>query len=61
VRRGRGPVHPVAVRTPEGDDITAQIKQHRTEIPMYEHMVTLNPPDHTEARSLLSRLLTPKR
>ena len=28
---------------------------------MYEHMVTMDPPDHTDARSLLSRLLTPKR
>ena len=28
---------------------------------MYEHMVTMDPPYHTDARSLLSRLLTPKR
>jgi cytochrome P450 len=55
-----GPFTPLPF-VPEGDDITAQIKQHRTEIPMYEHMVTMDPPDHTDARSLLSRLLTPKR
>ena len=28
---------------------------------MFEHMVTMDPPDHTNARSLLNRLLTPKR
>jgi len=28
---------------------------------MNEHMVTMDPPDHTRARSVLSRLLTPSR
>ena len=28
---------------------------------MFEHMVTMDPPDHTRARSILSRLLTPSR
>jgi cytochrome P450 len=55
-----GPFTPLPF-APEGDDICAQIEQHRTEIPMYEHMVTMDPPDHTNARSILSRLLTPKR
>ncbi len=55
-----GPFTPLPF-VPEGDDITEQIKQHRSAIPMYEHMVTMDPPDHTDARSLLSRLLTPKR
>jgi len=55
-----GPFTPLPF-TPEGDDITDQIKQHRTAIPMYEHMVTMDPPEHTDARSVLSRLLTPKR
>ena len=45
----------------EGDDISLQIEAHRTEIPMHEHMVTMDPPRHTDARSLLSRLLTPNR
>ncbi|MCW2654573.1 MAG: hypothetical protein QOE41_4933 [Mycobacterium sp.] len=55
-----GPFTPMPF-VPEGDDICAEIEQHRTEIPMYEHMVTMDPPGHTRARSLLSRLLTPKR
>ncbi|BCI54274.1 cytochrome P450 [Mycolicibacterium litorale] len=55
-----GPFTPMPF-TPEGDDICAQIEAHRTEIPMFEHMVTMDPPQHTDARSILSRLLTPKR
>ncbi len=55
-----GPFPPLPF-TPEGDDLNAQIDAHRTQFPMYEHMVTMDPPDHTKARSLLSRLLTPKR
>ena len=55
-----GPFTPIPF-VPEGDDICAQLEEHRAEIPMYEHMVTMDPPYHTDARSLLSRLLTPKR
>lgn len=53
-----GPFPPLPF-TPEGDDITAQIAQHRTQLPMYEHMVTMDPPGHTAARSLLNKLLVP--
>lgn len=55
-----GPFPPLPF-SPEGDDISAQIEQYRDQMPMSEHMVTMDPPQHTRARSLLSRLLTPKR
>ncbi|MET8652233.1 cytochrome P450 [Nocardia aurea] len=55
-----GPFPPLPF-VPEGDDITAQIEAHRHQLPLYEHMVTMDPPDHTKTRTLLSRLLTPKR
>ncbi|MEV0685445.1 cytochrome P450 [Nocardia sp. NPDC050378] len=45
----------------EGDDITELLEQHRAQLPMYEHMVTMDPPQHTYARSVLNRLLTPAR
>jgi cytochrome P450 len=46
---------------PEGDDITELIEAHRHQFPINEHLVTMDPPAHERARSLLSRLLTPKR
>ncbi|MFF3567421.1 cytochrome P450 [Nocardia jiangxiensis] len=55
-----GPFPPLPFEI-EGDDIGALIEQHRTQMPMYEHMVTMDPPGHTYARSLLNRLLTPAR
>ncbi|MFI5718988.1 cytochrome P450 [Nocardia sp. NPDC051750] len=55
-----GPFPPLPF-VPEGDDITAQIEEHRHHFPIFEHMVTMDPPEHTRARMLLSRLLTPKR
>lgn len=55
-----GPFPPLPF-TPEGDDISEQIERHRTELPMFEHMVTMDPPQHTATRSVLSKLLTPMR
>jgi cytochrome P450 len=45
----------------EGDDISGIIDGHRDTLPMYEHMVTMDPPEHTRERALIMRLLTPKR
>jgi cytochrome P450 len=45
----------------EGDDVRAIVADHRDQLPMHEHMVTMDPPDHTRERALLMRLITPKR
>jgi cytochrome P450 len=55
-----GPFPPLPFE-PDSADCSAQIEEHRSQFPMFEHMVTMDPPDHTRARSILSRLLTPSR
>jgi len=55
-----GPFPPLPFE-PEGDDISAQIEAHRHQFPIFEHMVVMDPPQHERARSLLSKLLTPRR
>ena len=55
-----GPFPPLPF-TPDGDDISELIEAHRHEFPIFEHMVVMDPPQHENARSLLSRLLTPRR
>ena len=55
-----GPFPPLPFE-PAGDDISEQIEAHRHQFPIYEHMVVMDPPAHERARSLLSRLLTPRR
>jgi cytochrome P450 len=45
----------------EGDDVGVIIDDYRDQLPMSEHMVTMDPPQHTRERSLIMRLLTPKR
>jgi cytochrome P450 len=55
-----GPFPPLPF-TPQGDDISELIEQHRHLFPIFEHMVVMDPPDHEKARSLLGRLLTPRR
>jgi hypothetical protein len=52
-----GPFPPLPF-TPEGDDISAQIDAHRAEIPMAEHVVTMDSLDHAKTRGLLSKLIT---
>ena len=55
-----GPFPPLPF-TPEGDDISEQIEAHRHLFPIHEHMVVMDPPAHERARSLLNKLLTPRR
>jgi cytochrome P450 len=45
----------------EGDDVSPIIERYRHQLPMNEHMVTMDPPQHTRERGLLMRLITPKR
>jgi cytochrome P450 len=45
----------------EGDDISDVVARYRDQLPMHEHMVTMDPPAHTRERGLLMRLITPKR
>ena len=45
----------------EGDDVSDIIDGHRHQLPMHEHLVTMDPPEHTRERALLMRLITPKR
>ncbi len=45
----------------EGDDVSDIIDAHRGELPMNDQLPTLDPPVHTAHRSLLMRLITPKR
>jgi cytochrome P450 len=45
----------------EGDDVSEIVDRYRDQLPMHEHMVTMDPPEHTRERSILMRLLTPRR
>lgn len=45
----------------EGDDVSDVVDRYRDQLPMNEHMVTMDPPAHTRERALLMRLITPKR
>ncbi len=55
-----GPSPPLPF-TPEGDDITPQIEQHRGKMPFAGLIATQDPPVHTRTRSLMMGLITPKR
>jgi cytochrome P450 len=47
---------------PDGyDDVSELIEQHRDAVPMAEHITSQDPPLHTRTRSLLNKLITPKR
>jgi cytochrome P450 len=45
----------------EGDDVSDLIEQHRDEIPVSDQVIQLDAPKHTDHRSLLMKLITPKR
>jgi cytochrome P450 len=45
----------------EGDDVSGIVAEYRDQLPMHEHMVTMDPPQHTQERALVMRLITPKR
>jgi len=45
----------------EGDDISDIIEQHRDALPFSDQLPSFDPPKHTAHRSLLLRLITPKR
>lgn len=55
-----GPFSGVSFETAE-DDISDLIERHRADIPMSEHIVTMDGDDHRRTRGLLARLLTPVR
>jgi cytochrome P450 len=55
-----GPLSGVAFDS-DADDISELIERVRDQIPMSEHVVTMDGEDHQRTRGLLSRLLTPKR
>jgi cytochrome P450 len=46
---------------PDGADLNDFIEQNRVGLPMWEYLITQDPPLHTANRGLLMRLLTPKR
>ena len=46
---------------PESDDISDFIEEHRPSLPMNDQLPTMDPPQHTDHRGLLMRLITPKR
>jgi cytochrome P450 len=47
--------------TPQGDDISEQLSEHRAELPWSRHFITFDEPEHTAHRNLLTRLLTHER
>jgi cytochrome P450 len=52
---------PVPIAGDDITDITDIVAEYRHTLPMHEHMVTMDPPEHTRERGLLLRLITPKR
>jgi cytochrome P450 len=55
-----GPFPPFPAKL-EGDDVSALIEKHRSELPLSELLVTFDPPKHALHRALLMRIFTPRR
>lgn len=60
INAATGPFPPLPF-TPRGDDISAQLDEHRGEMPYAGLIVTQDPPAHSKTRSLLMGIITPKR
>ncbi|AKS33243.1 cytochrome P450 [Mycolicibacterium goodii] len=58
---GPFPGFPVSLEGRSPEEVTALIDKHRDELPFSDQLPTLDPPTHTNHRSLLMRLITPKR
>jgi cytochrome P450 len=56
-----GPFSGMPIGPGDSDDVSDLIDQHRSAVPMAEHITSQDPPLHTRTRSLLNRLITPKR
>lgn len=58
---GPVPGFPVPLDGLDGAAVSALIDAHRDELPFSDQLPSFDPPKHTAHRSLLSRLITPKR
>lgn len=56
----KGPFPPLPF-TPDKEDISAQLEEHRADMPYGSMLVAMDQPEHTKMRSLLMGLLTQKR
>ncbi|WP_448510666.1 cytochrome P450 [Mycolicibacterium thermoresistibile] len=52
---------PVPLEGLDSDEVSAMIEKHRDALPFSDQLPSFDPPKHTAHRSLLSRLITPKR
>lgn len=52
---------PIPLKGRENDDISALIEEYRDQTPFSDQITTMDPPEHTAHRSLLTSLITPKR
>lgn len=53
--------NPIPLEGRENDDISELIEQYRDKTSFYDQLPTMDPPQHSDHRSLLMSLITPKR